>query len=243
MIRYLSEQRDLYAYLHDQTLRLLNNGSTGIEIAEDIELPPALESAWHARGYYGSVSHNVKAIYQRYMGWFDGNPSSLWEHPPQAAATRYVEVIGGQQAVLDKARAYAEAGDLRFAAELLKHAVFADPDDAAARAALADVYQRLGYGAENATWRSFYLTGALELRAGIQPAADRRPGRGHGQGADHRAALRLAGHPGERPARRRRRVAGHRLALHRRQDDRAAGPVQRGADPDREPAVRRQPPT
>lgn len=144
MARYLSEQRDLYAYLHDQTLRMLNGGATGVEIAEDMELPPALESAWHARGYYGSVSHNVKAIYQRYLGWFDGHPPSLWAHPPQAAATRYVEVIGGQQAVRDKARSYAETGDLRFAAELLKHAVFADPSDAAARSDLADVYQRLG---------------------------------------------------------------------------------------------------
>ncbi|MGP8000992.1 MAG: alkyl/aryl-sulfatase [Streptosporangiaceae bacterium] len=169
LVRYLSEQRDLYAYLHDQTLRMLNNGSTGMEVAEDIELPPALETAWHARGYYGSVSHNVKAIYQRYMGWFDGNPTSLWQHPPQAAATRYVDVIGGQQAMLDKAQSYADAGDLRFAAELLKHAVFADPEDSTARDALAGIYERLGYGAENATWRNFYLCGALELRHGAKP--------------------------------------------------------------------------
>ena len=169
VIRYLSQQRDLYAYLHDQALRMLNNGATGMEIAEDLPLPPGLEAAWHTHGYYGSVSHNLKAIYQRYMGWFDGNPCSLWQHPPQAAATRYVEVIGGQQAVLAKANSYADAGDLRFAAELLKHAVFADPGDAAARDALAGVYQRLGFGAENATWRSFYLTGALELRHGVKP--------------------------------------------------------------------------
>jgi alkyl sulfatase BDS1-like metallo-beta-lactamase superfamily hydrolase len=169
IVRFLSEQRDLYAYLHDQTLRMLNNGATGIEIAEEIELPPALDSAWHARGYYGSVSHNVKAVYQRYMGWFDGNPTSLWQHPPQAVATRYVDVIGGQQAVLDKAAKYVEAGDLRFAAELLKHAVFADPADTAAKTALADVYQQLGYGAENGTWRNFYLTGELELREGAKP--------------------------------------------------------------------------
>jgi len=166
LIRYLSEQRDLYGYLHDQTLRMLNNGATGIEIAEELQLPPDLESAWHARGYYGSVSHNVKAIYQRYMGWFDGNPTSLWQHPPQAAAMRYVDVIGGREAVLEKARSYADAGDLRFAAELLKHAVFAGPDDVEAREALARVYERLGYGSENATWRTFYLTGALELRHG-----------------------------------------------------------------------------
>ena len=169
IIRYLSQQRDLYAYLHDQALRMLNNGATEMEIAEDLPLPPGLEAAWHTHGYYGSVSHNLKAIYQRYMGWFDGNPSSLWQHPPQAAATRYVEVIGGQQAVVAKAKSYADAGDLRFAAELLKHAVFANPDDAAARDALAGVYQRLGFGAENATWRSFYLTGALELRHGVKP--------------------------------------------------------------------------
>ncbi len=169
VIRYLSQQRDLYAYLHDQALRMLNNGATGMEIAEDLQLPPGLEAAWHTHGYYGSVSHNLKAIYQRYMGWFDGNPTSLWQHPPRAAAIRYVEVIGGQQAVLARARSYADAGDLRFAAELLKHAVFADPDDAAARDALAGVYQRLGFGAENATWRNFYLTGALELRHGIKP--------------------------------------------------------------------------
>ena len=91
LTRFLHEQRDLYAYLHDQTLRMLNKGLTGIEIAEDFPLPDALDSAWHARGYYGSVSHNVKAIYQRYLGWFDGNPTSLWQHPPAAAASRYVE--------------------------------------------------------------------------------------------------------------------------------------------------------
>ncbi|MGY1669053.1 alkyl/aryl-sulfatase [Geodermatophilus sp. SYSU D00710] len=169
VVRFLAEQRDLYAYLHDQTLRMLNEGLTGMEIAEEFRLPPALDSAWHARGYYGSVSHNVKAIYQRYLGWFDGHPSSLWAHPPQAAATRYVDVIGGLGAVLEKARGYADAGDLRFAAELLKHAVFAEPEDADARNALAGVYERLGYGCENATWRGFYLTGAKELRHGIQP--------------------------------------------------------------------------
>ncbi|MEV8611138.1 alkyl sulfatase dimerization domain-containing protein [Amycolatopsis sp. NPDC051373] len=169
VVKFLSQQRDLYAYLHDQTLRRLNQGATGIEIAEDFTLPPALENAWHARGYYGSVSHNVKAIYQRYLGWFDGHPTSLWQHPPQALATRYVDVLGGVPAVLGKAQEYADAGDLRFAAELLKHAVFADPDSSVAKNALAEVYQRLGYGAENPTWRNFYLVGALELRKGITP--------------------------------------------------------------------------
>ena len=148
---------------------MLNNGLTGMEIAEDFPLPDALDSAWHTRGYYGSVSHNVKAIYQRYLGWFDGNPTSLWQHPPAAAASRYVEAIGGRDAILAKAAAYADDGDLRFAAELLKHAVFDDPSDDVAKGALADVYEKLGFGAENATWRSFYLAGARELREGIQP--------------------------------------------------------------------------
>ena len=104
IVEFLSAQRDLYAYLHDQTLRLLNQGYTGIEIAELIELPPALEAAWSTHGYYGSVSHNVKAIYQRYMGWYDGNPARLWQHTPVEAGTRYVDFMGGADAVVEKAR-------------------------------------------------------------------------------------------------------------------------------------------
>jgi alkyl sulfatase BDS1-like metallo-beta-lactamase superfamily hydrolase len=161
---FLTGQRDLYAYLHDQTLRLLNRGLTGAEIAEQLALPPALERTWAARGYYGSVSHNVKAVYQRYLGWFDGNPAHLWEHPPTELATRYVDLAGGRDAALVKALGYAEDGDLRFAATLLNHLVFADPDDDDAKAALAAVYDRLGHGAENGTWRNFYLTAAMELR-------------------------------------------------------------------------------
>ncbi|WP_330305915.1 MULTISPECIES: alkyl sulfatase dimerization domain-containing protein [unclassified Streptomyces] len=166
VVRFLGEQRDLYAYLHDQTLRLLNNGLTGPEIAEELRLPPDLENAWHARGYYGSVSHNVKAVYQRYMGWYDGNPAHLWEHPPVELARRYVELAGGTEQALAKARTYADGGDLRFAATLLNHVVFADPASTAAKEALAGVYDRLGHGAENGTWRNFYLTAALELREG-----------------------------------------------------------------------------
>ncbi|MBD5784909.1 MBL fold metallo-hydrolase [Cellulosimicrobium terreum] len=166
VVEYLSLQRDLYAYLHDQTLRLINKGYTGIEIAEEIVLPPALENAWHARGYYGSVSHNVKAIYQRYMGWYDGNPSSLWKHTPSEAGKRYVELGGGADAVVAKAQSAFDAGDFRWVAELLNHVVFAEPDHAGARALLADTYEQLGYGAENGTWRSAYLSGATELRDG-----------------------------------------------------------------------------
>jgi alkyl sulfatase BDS1-like metallo-beta-lactamase superfamily hydrolase len=166
VVQFLSTQRDLYAYLHDQTLRMMNQGLVGPEIAEEIALPPALENAWNARGYYGSVSHNVKAIYQRYLGWFDGNPAHLWEHTPVERAKRYVDAIGGTDAVVDKARAAFDTGDFRWAAELANHAVFAEPDHAAAREMLADTYEQLGYGAENGTWRDFYLSGATELRDG-----------------------------------------------------------------------------
>lgn len=166
VVEFLSSQRDLYAYLHDQTLRMLNKGMVGSEIAEEFQLPPALEKAWFARGYYGSVSHNVKAVYQRYMGWFDANPAHLWAHPPVEAARRYVDFMGGADAVVTKARASFEAGDFRWVAEVLNHVVFADPSHAAARDLLADTYEQLGYGSENGTWRGFYLTGALELRDG-----------------------------------------------------------------------------
>ncbi|REE96849.1 alkyl sulfatase BDS1-like metallo-beta-lactamase superfamily hydrolase [Thermomonospora umbrina] len=164
LTEFLSQQRDLYAYLHDQTLRLLNRGHTGTEIAEMIELPPALERVWHARGYYGSVSHNVKAIYQRYMGWFDGNPAHLWELPPEESARRHVELMGGPQTVLAKAEESFAAGEWRWAAQILNYVVFADPSDTAARELLAKVYDRLGQGSENGTWRNFYLQGAAELR-------------------------------------------------------------------------------
>ncbi|MEW9554019.1 alkyl/aryl-sulfatase [Nonomuraea sp. NPDC050783] len=172
--RFLARQRDLYAYLHDQTLRLLNKGLTAAEIAESLRLPPPLEGAWHAHGYHGSTGHNVKAIYQRYLGWFDGNPARLWQHPPRESALRYVECLGGGAAVVALARRYVAENDLRFAAELLNHAVFADEGNKEARDLLAEVYTRLGHGAENAAWRNFYLMGALELADGIVPAT---PGR------------------------------------------------------------------
>ncbi|MCC3313598.1 alkyl/aryl-sulfatase [Nocardia africana] len=166
IVAFLTEQRDMYAYLHDQTLRLLNQGYTGIEIAEHMELPPQLDAKWHTHGYYGSVSHGVKAIYQRYLGWYDGNPAHLWQHPPEQQAKRYVELLGGVEATVAKVREYAGNGDLRFAAELGSHAVFAAPDNSDARQALADVLERLGYGSENATWRNCFLVGAHELRNG-----------------------------------------------------------------------------
>lgn len=166
IVGFLSTQRDLYAYLHDQTLRLLNQGLTGAEIAEAIELPPALEQAWNARGYYGSVSHNVTAIYQRYLGWFDGNPARLWPHPPAQLAARYVKALGGVDAVVGIARTAFDEGDYRWAATLLDHAVFDSPDHEGARTLYADTLEQLGYGAENGTWRNFFLSGATELREG-----------------------------------------------------------------------------
>lgn len=166
IVEFLSLQRDMYAYLHDQTLRLLNQGHTGVEIAEMFQMPPTLERAWHTHGYYGSVSHNVKAIYQRYMGWFDGNPGRLWPHPPEALAPRYVEAMGGIDRVVDLARDALAAGDFRWAATLLDHAVFTDAEHAGARDLYADTLEQLAYGAENATWRNFFLSGATELRDG-----------------------------------------------------------------------------
>ncbi|TIC80735.1 alkyl sulfatase dimerization domain-containing protein [Nocardioides sp. GY 10127] len=166
-VRFLSEQRDLYAYLHDQTLRMLNAGLVGSEIAEVITLPPALENAWHARGYYGSVSHNVKAIYQRYMGWYDGNPANLWKHPPTEAGRRYVALMGGADAVVAAAREAYDAGDFRWVAEIVSHVVFAQPDHQPARDLLADTFEQLGFGSENGTWRCVYLSGAHELRHGV----------------------------------------------------------------------------
>jgi alkyl sulfatase BDS1-like metallo-beta-lactamase superfamily hydrolase len=137
-----------------------------VEIAEQFQMPPALEKAWNTHGYYGSVNHNVKAIYQRYMGWFDGNPARLWPHPPEALAMRYVDAIGGVERVVELARAAVGDGDFRWAATLLDHAVFADAGNAAARELYADTLEQLAYGAENATWRNFFLSGATELRDG-----------------------------------------------------------------------------
>src|ERR1700754_3424176 len=148
--RFLAEQRDLYGYLHDQTLRLLNKGLTGAEIAEVMDVPPALDAVWHTHGYYGSVSHNVKAIYQRYLGWFDGNPGRLWAHPPEAIGPRYVEAMGGIDHVVEIARKAFDDGDFRWAATLLDHAIFTDQNHAGARALYADTLEQLAYGAENA---------------------------------------------------------------------------------------------
>ncbi|KAL2851867.1 Metallo-hydrolase/oxidoreductase [Aspergillus pseudoustus] len=166
VVEFLTSQRDMYAYLHDQTIRYLNKGYIGPEIAEMVTLPPALDKAWSARGYYGSTSHNVKAIYQRYSGWFDGNPAHLWEHTPVERAQRYVKLAGGEKAIISKGQEAFDASDFRWAAEILNHAVFAHPHNVDARNLLADVYEQLGYGAENGPWRNFFISGTTELRSG-----------------------------------------------------------------------------
>jgi alkyl sulfatase BDS1-like metallo-beta-lactamase superfamily hydrolase len=162
---YLASQRDAYRFLHDQTLRLANHGLTMNEIAEELALPPALRDEFFNRDYYGTVSHNVKAVYQRYLGWFDGNPAHLHPHPPVEAARRYVEYMGGADAVLARARVSYAEGDYRWVAEVVNHVVFADPANEAARRLGADALEQLGYQSESGPWRNFYLTGALELRA------------------------------------------------------------------------------
>lgn len=162
--RMISEQRDMYSFMHDQTVRLMNDGLTGIEIAEILKLPPTLDNAWHLQGYYGSLNHNVKAIYQRYMTWFDGNPVNLWKHPPAEEGIRYISCMGGIDQTVRLAEGFSSKGDLRFAATLLGHVIAADPKHVEARKLLASVFTKLGYGCLNATWRNFYLTGAQDLQ-------------------------------------------------------------------------------
>jgi alkyl sulfatase BDS1-like metallo-beta-lactamase superfamily hydrolase len=172
---FIGRQRDLYKYLHDQTVRLLNHGWKPPEIAERLALPAGLAETWHARGYYGTLSHNAKAVYQRYLGWYDGNPANLAPLPPVERARKYVEYMGGAAAARERARADFARGEYRFVAEAMSHLVFADPGDAEARALAADAFEQLGYQAESATWRNAYLLGALELRGGTPTTAARAP--------------------------------------------------------------------
>lgn len=163
---FLEKQRDMYRYLHDQTLRWANEGLTPKEIAERIELPPSLAKEFYNRDYYGTVSHNTKAVYQFYFGWYDGNPANLNPLPPEPAAQRYVEYMGGAAAIVDKAQASFEKGDYRWVAEVLNHVVFAEPDNSAAKELLAETYRQMAYQAESGPWRDVYLTGAYELQFG-----------------------------------------------------------------------------
>jgi alkyl sulfatase BDS1-like metallo-beta-lactamase superfamily hydrolase len=161
---FLRQQRDTYKYIHDQTLRLAYKGATPREIAEQLKLPKSLSQTFHNRGYYGTTSHNSKAVYQYYFGWFDGNPANLNALPPVEAAERYVTAMGGEDSVMNLARTAYEDGDYRWAVELLNHLVFAGSD--AAKALLADSYRQLAYQAESGPWRDMYLSGAQELTQG-----------------------------------------------------------------------------
>lgn len=173
IVDYVGKQRDMYRFIHDQTLRLANQGLTIDEIAEEIELPSELSQEFFCGGYYGAVNTGCKAVYQRYLGWFDGNPANLYRHPPESRARRYVDAMGGADAVLDDVRTAIEEGDYRWAAELGNHVVFAEPDNDQARQLQAAALEQLGYQSESGIWRAFYLTGAKELRHGIEMGAFR----------------------------------------------------------------------
>ncbi len=170
IIDYFKKQRDLYKYIHDQSVRLMNMGYTGEEISEQIKLPPELENFWPNRGYYGTLRHNSRAIYQRYMGWYSGNPSDLDNLPPEMVGPKYIEFMGGEAEVLKKAKASFDKGEYRWVAEVLKHLVFANPDSKEGKLLLADTLEQLGYQAESGPWRSVYLQGAYELRNGVPNA-------------------------------------------------------------------------
>ena len=167
VLNLLKSQRDLYRYINDQTLRMANEGMTRDEIAANFKLPDSLAHTWANRGYYGSVSHDVKATYVLYLGWFDGNPATLDELPPEEAAKKFVEYMGGADAILQKAKSDFDQGNYRWVAQVVSKVVFADPNNQAARNLEADALEQLGYQAESGPWRNFYLTGAQELRNGV----------------------------------------------------------------------------
>lgn len=170
ILDYLTKQRDLYKYVHDQTLRMMNHGMTASEIAETLVLPASLAREWQNRDYYGAVRHNVKAIYQKYLGWYDANPAHLDPLPPVEQARKYVAYMGGADAILTQARKDFSAGEFRWVAEVMNRVVFAEPDNLQARALCADAFEQLGYLAEAGTWRNAYLFGAHELRHGVTTA-------------------------------------------------------------------------
>lgn len=167
VIDYFKRVRDMYKYIHDQSVRLLNQGYVGSEIAEEITMPPELDQFWPDRGYYGTLKHNSRAVYQRYLGWYDGNPSDLDDLPPQEAAKKYVEYMGGEEAILEKAKNDFDNGNYRWTAMVLKQVVFANPESVHGKNLLADSYEQMGYQAESGPWRSVYLQGAYELRHGV----------------------------------------------------------------------------
>ncbi len=166
IITQMQQQQDMYKFIHDQTLRLANIGYTPREIAERLKLPESLAGNFHIRGYYGTLSHNSKAVYQHYFGWYDGNPAHLNPLPPVQSAIRYVEFMGGADTLLEKAAVYQAKGEYRWVGEVLNHLVFAEPDNIAAREMLAEAYRQMAYQAESGPWRDIYLSAANELIRG-----------------------------------------------------------------------------
>ena len=164
---YIAKQRDMYRFMHDQTVRLMNHGYTATEISNMLDLPPSLAQEFYNRDYYGTVSHNVRAVYNFYLGYFDGVPANLNPLTPERRARNYMHLAGGPDGLMQHAKHAMKKGDYRWAAELLNHYVFAYPTKEEARALLADAYEQMGYQAESGPWRNFYLTGAKELRSGV----------------------------------------------------------------------------
>lgn len=169
IVPFLESQRDTYKFIHDQALRMANLGHTPLEAAEVLELPEALGRRWFNRGYHGTLHHDIRAVYTKELGLWDGDPVSLHPHPPVETARRYLDLIGAD-GILEEGRRAMEAGDYRWAVQILHHLVFADPDNAAARNLQADAYEQMGYQAEGPQWRGIYLSAAMELRDGVQPA-------------------------------------------------------------------------
>jgi alkyl sulfatase BDS1-like metallo-beta-lactamase superfamily hydrolase len=169
VLDYMAKQRDTYKYLHDQTLRLMNRGLKAAEISEQLVLPKSLEREWHLRGYYGTFSHNAKAVYQRYLGWYDANPANLNPLPPVERAKKTVAYMGGAAAAIARAREDFAKGEYRWVADAMSQVVFAEPDNTAARHLGADALEQLGYQSESATWRNAYLQGSRELRGAFSP--------------------------------------------------------------------------
>ncbi|MFG2596228.1 alkyl/aryl-sulfatase [Streptomyces sp. NPDC048462] len=166
---FLESQRDTYKYLHDQALRLANKGFTPLEAAEVIELPQELGRKWFNRGYHGTLHHDVRAVFTKELGMWDGDPVSLHPHPPVEAARRFVAMTGAEK-ILEEGRRALNSADYRWAAQILHTLVFAEPDNRAARELQADAYEQMGYQAEGPQWRGIFLTAAKELREGVQPA-------------------------------------------------------------------------
>ena len=163
IITQMQQQQDMYKFIHDQTVRLANYGYTPREIAEKLQLPKSLAGNFHLRGYYGTLSHNSKAVYQHYFGWYEGNPAQLNPLPPEESARRYVEFMGGSKAILERVALSIQRGEYRWVAEVLNKVVFAEPDNTAAKLQLAEAYRQLGYQAESGPWRDIYLSAAMEL--------------------------------------------------------------------------------